>query len=386
MVMILFYVIIIISKLFSSLCAANTLKISNSCPQMDCVLWFSWKEWTPYVYNISIKSSNFPLDTSLALSFSDSLSYEKIMLCPADTDTTHSVLLYDSWTKMARFREAVFSSHVTTSSNSLSCSFSMYKWQLPETRLDVKVYPVHVVHKQNGTFLDPLNCFELGRDVELRRNDRFFIRSENKNTKFILCHGICMLLAYATVFTLSIFLSRYMKRISCSQRWQKCYVALVLLSIVVQGIGLLCLLGLYEKLNMTPDPLKFHRCSGILGTILLGFHFMFIMLKPYLKESRLKGPISHLSIILAMSIFLLSFSSSFTGLAQLTGLPRGTIIYIACYMFLIIVVGFAFSEILYIYYPVKLEGYFKTLKVSFVVISVFICLFGISLPIILFVL
>ena len=376
------YVVIIFQQ-FSFLHAANILNISNSCSQMKCVFWFSWNEWTPHVYNISIKTSNFPPDTSLALSFSDTLSYKKIMLCSVDAENNHPVILYDSWATIARYREAVFAGQVTVYNNSLTCSFSMYKWQLPQTRLNVGVFSVHVVARQNGTSLEPLNYFELGRDVEFRKNDRYFIRSKNNDTKFILFHGMCMLLAYATVFTLSLFLSRYMKRISCSEKWQRCYVGLVVLSIVIQGIGLICLLGSSEKIDMA--PLQFHRFSGIFGTILLGFHFMIIFLKPHMKESRLKGPVSHLSIILSMSIFLLSFSSSFTGLAQLTGLPRGTIIYIACYMFLIIVVGFAFSEILYIYFPVKLEGYFKILKVSFVVISVFICLFGISLPIILFV-
>ena len=379
------HVVIILQRLML-LQSANLLTYPSACSedQGNCILRFNWKEWTPHIYNVSIESSNISADTSLALSLSNSFSFNRIILCYNRADRVSPVKVFENWSAKTEYdNRALFLGRVHRFSDHFTCSFSIFKRELPTTHLQVTISTVNVLEQNSSVFL-PVKVFELGLDIEFRENDRYFIRSSNFNTQFVLCHGICMLIAYATVFTLSIFLSRYLKRISYGQRCRKCYVALLLLSITIQGIGLFCLLGLHDKLDMT--PIKFHRTSGILVTILLGFHLIFILLKPYLEDSRLKKHVSHMSMILSMSIFLLSFSCCFTGLAQLTGLPRGTLIYIACYMFLIIVVGFVFSELLYIYYPVKIEGYFKTLKVSFAVISLFICLFGLSVPIILFVL
>jgi hypothetical protein len=362
--------------------SASLLSYPNYCSEADCIFQLAWTEWTPHIYNVTIESSNPPLDISLALSISNSPSFHKIILCSEKSDNASSVKIFDGWNARPYNDSAVFLGHVKRNSRKLLCTFCMLKQALPKTRFNVDIYTVSIVPRHNSSFIVPLRVYELGRDVEFRDNDRYFIRGRNSDTKFALIHSICMLTAYATVFTLSLFLSRYMKRISYGQKWQNCYVALLLLTMTIQAIGLFSLLGLHDKLDMT--PLKFHRFSGILVTVLLGIHFIFILLKPYLEQSRLKKHVSHLSMILSMLIFLLSFSCCFTGLTQLTGLPKGTMIYIACYMFLIIVVGFVFSEILYIYYPVKIEGYFKTLKLSFVIIAVFICLFGLSIPVMLF--
>ena len=377
------HLIMIMLLRFMLLQSTNLLTYPETCSEDDCFFRVTWTEWTPYIYNVSIHSSNLSSHSSLALSLSNSFSFNRMILCSDGADQPSFIKVYDNWTAKTGQDNAIFLGQVTRLTDKLTCSFSMLKRELPGTYLKVDVSTFNMTG-QNSSFQEPLNAFELGQGIEFRKNDRFYIRSDNLNTRFVLCHSICMLLAYGTVFIASLFLSRYLKRTSCGKRWQRCYIALLLLNITIQGVGLFCLLGLHDKLHMT--PLKFHRSSGIIVTILLAVHFIFILLKPHLEGSRLKKHVSHMSMMLSMSIFLLSFSCCFTGLAQLTGLPKGTMIYIACYMFLIIVVGFVFSEFLYIYYPVKLEGYFKTLKVSFAVISVFICLFGISIPIILFVL